>query len=784
MNGGSSGRADGAGTSSGSWAARVAASASQGRGAGASPELPPRSSAAPRTAVINQLVTFLPTSQGVDVPSPSNTTSSIPTFDAEFPPLPGRRQEQPPAERWRSLATLAPALGIRAAAAPGGGALSVTEPPAATATQEAVFASTLPPPAPRFGQIAPAGMSSRTPPVTGSGSAYSELSDGFSPVSTRRPLPATPPPRRYAPLPRVRQQSGATNGERTYSTASLQSGQLRPGRDGDPAGTISISLSPCGSATSSSPGATATFGADALSPNELTPCAQPGAKLTSQNRVAARIVTRSPVFVRQGLQTVVGPSLQSRLEALGATRVRPGAIAAAFGAAPNDLSITLAPRQALPAKRRATPTKRTKKPPARKAAKTTNCATPATSMGIVSATLAGEGPTAAATPVAATTGVVGPLTGVAAGAPAPVSVGHVRNMTAEDQEAARVMAAMAGRSQGAAMGIAPAAATEALSSAITNAVVAGLQPIKGNIATLSGHMDCLQSSMGRIASKVNNLGTSNERTALAVSRIQNALATATPARPRAPAVVGDGAQPLPRSEEDLAAKNEKDVTAIREACKAVLEPLMLRATNSDDVLPSNGRTLEIQLAATKSTLGFTDDTDAKAYLLSVRPFFSRLESGGGVRRCRVLERVNRVKSRILEDFKKYSLPAYFETLGVHQDQLSQRDAMTLLFEDAIWKGLSVTAAIDGVEAIFLRSGYADRVVEATAVGQTKVVHCARGHVALVLIFVQKVLEVIAGLRQPRRHGKMPPTYEVWRHRLGVGLQAAGERQGPRRSAAL
>eukprot|EP00170_Pyropia_yezoensis_P003102 contig_13079_g3109 len=121
---------------------------------------------------------------------------------------------------------------------------------------------------------------------------------------------------------------------------------------------------------------------------------------------------------------------------------------------------------------------------------------------------------------------------------------------------------------------------------------------------------------------------------------------------------------------------------------------MLGATNSDDVLPSNGRTLEIQLNATKRTLGFTDDDRAKAYLLSVRPFFTRLDSGGSVRMCRVLERVNRVKSHILEDFKKYALPAYFDTLGVKQEELSRNDAVTLLSDDAIWKGLSVTAAID------------------------------------------------------------------------------------------
>lgn len=334
MNSGSSGRADGAGASSGSWAAHVSASAGQGRGGGASSALPPRSAAAPRTAVINQLVTFLPTSQGVDMPSPNLSTSSISTFDAESPPLPGRCQEQPPVERRRSLETLAPALGIRAAAAPGGGALSATEVPAAAATQEALFASSLQPPAPRLGHIAPAGVPGRTPPVTGSGSAYSELSDGISPFFTRRPLPATPPPRRQAPLPCARQQSGATDVELTYSTASLQPGQLRPGRGGHLAGTGSIPSSPCGSATSPSAGASATSGADALTRRELTPCDQMGAGPTSQNRSAARIVTRSPAFVRQGLQTVVGPSLQSRLEALGATRVLPGAIAAAFGAAP------------------------------------------------------------------------------------------------------------------------------------------------------------------------------------------------------------------------------------------------------------------------------------------------------------------------------------------------------------------------------------------------------------------------------------------------------------------
>lgn len=258
------------------------------------------------------------------------------------------------------------------------------------------------------------------------------------------------------------------------------------------------------------------------------------------------------------------------------------------------------------------------------------------------------------------------------------------------------MAAMAGRPQGVAMTVAPAAATEALSSAISNAVVAGLQPIKGNIATISGHLDCLQTSISRMANKVNNLGNSNERTALVVSRMQDAIAAAPAARPPAPVVGGAGALPVQRSEEDVAEKNEADVAAIREECKAVLEPLMLGATNSDDVLPSNGRTLEIQLNATKRTLGFTDDDRAKAYLLSVRPFFTRLDSGGSVRTCRVLERVNRVKSHILEDFKKYALPVYFDTLGVKQEELSRNDAVTLLSDDAIWKGLSVTAAIDGV----------------------------------------------------------------------------------------
>eukprot|EP00170_Pyropia_yezoensis_P002376 contig_9958_g2380 len=329
---------------------------------------------------------------------------------------------------------------------------------------------------------------------------------------------------------------------------------------------------------------------------------------------------------------------------------------------------------------------------------------------------------------------------------------------------------MAGRPQGVAMSIAPAAATEALTSAKSNAVLAGLQPIKGNIATLSGHMDCLQSSISRMANKVNNLGTSNERTALVVSRIQDAIATAPGAPPPAPVVVGSGAPPVQHSDQDLAEKNEADVAAIREECKAVLEPLMLGATDSDDVLPSSGCTLEIQLTATKRTLGFTDDDRDKAYLLSVRPFFSRIDSGGSVRMCRVLERVNRVKSHILEDFMKYSLPAYFETLGVNQEELSEINADTLLFDEGIWKGLSVTAAVNGVEAIFLRSGFGKRVVEAKAVGQIKVVHCARGHVALVLTFVQKVLEVMAGLRQPRRHGKMPPTYDVWRHQLGVGCR--------------
>lgn len=200
MNGGGAGDVSGAGASSGSWAARAAASGSQ--------DLPMRSEAAPRAATINQLVTFLPTSQGVEVPSPGVTTSSVSSFDTEFPPLPGRCTVQRTVERRRSLSTLAPALGIRSAAALVGGALVESEPLGVAAAQVAGVSRTLVRQVPLSGRPAPAGTSGRTPPVTGAGSAYAALSDGASSTQTRPPLPATPPPRRPAALHEERPRDG------------------------------------------------------------------------------------------------------------------------------------------------------------------------------------------------------------------------------------------------------------------------------------------------------------------------------------------------------------------------------------------------------------------------------------------------------------------------------------------------------------------------------------------------------------------------------------------------
>lgn len=361
MNGGTAGRVDGTGASSGTWAARAAASGSHGRGGGSSPVLPPRSAAAPREAIINQLVTFLPTSQGVDVPSPGVTTASVTSFDSEFPPLPGRRAAEHTAERRRSLETLAPALGIRAAAAPAGAAVS--EPLGVEAAQVAGPSSTVVPQVPHFGRQAPAGGSGRTPFVTGAGSAYSALSHGALSAPSRLSLPVTPPPRRPASL----------NDKGPY--------------DGHPVAYGSVPVASSGSAPPPRHDVSSPVAVSMLTQADLTPRAQPGLPPTSQDRTSAQFVSRAPAFVREGLQTVVGPSLQSRLEALGATRVLPGAIAAAFGAAPNDLSSTLVPGQALPAKRRPTPTKRAKNSTSRKAAKKANCATPAASATIVSAAL-------------------------------------------------------------------------------------------------------------------------------------------------------------------------------------------------------------------------------------------------------------------------------------------------------------------------------------------------------------------------------------------------------------
>lgn len=336
-------------------------------------------------------------------------------------------------------------------------------------------------------------------------------------------------------------------------------------------------------------------------------------------------------------------------------------------------------------------------------------------------------------------------------------------------------------------------AAKIITASVTKGVRDGLRAVQTELSGLRNKVDAMGTTLSILCTTVNTQGVGSERTAQAVQQLHGtvrggfssmmnrvdapakadelvgrapAAGTGTPAAPVAS--VGQDWNSLPlKAKQEVANKNLKTLSAVRDLCKKTLVQAMLTANVSSDAFLDAPKVKEHVHAAVRTILGVSEEV-VDEYLDSSLYFPVRRAAGDPVK-IRVSSKLGLVMPHLLQGIRRLVIPVYFNSLQMPVQKATDDLCRLWLASDKYTNSdvgtSSVTAALT---TLCRRWGAKSRVIDQPAVGDLPHVVTTLGMYALVSLLVRNHLEDVIGTSNESRRAdddKKPTMHDQWRQEL-------------------
>lgn len=336
-------------------------------------------------------------------------------------------------------------------------------------------------------------------------------------------------------------------------------------------------------------------------------------------------------------------------------------------------------------------------------------------------------------------------------------------------------------------------AVKMITASVSKGLRDGLRGMQTELNGLRTKVDAMGATLNILCTTVNTQGVGSERTAQALQQLHGTVQggfSSMIARGEAPpkkkdmtgraspagtgaavasvAAAGDDWTTLPlAAKQEMAARNLKTLSAVRNLCRKTLVEAMLTTNVSAEAFLDAPMVKEHVHAAVRAVLGVQEEA-VQGYLDSSLPFPVRQTSGQPIK-ARVSGKLGLVMPHLLQGIRRLVMPVYFNTLNLPIQRVTN-DLCRLWLENDKYthSDVGTEGVIAAVSALCRRWSAKTRVVDRPAVGDHPHVVTTVGVYALVSLLVRNHLEDVVTVKKETSRtedDKKPAMYEQWRQEL-------------------